>query len=275
MRVLRIAVSAALLTLSALLGSMLSLPAVAAKLVIAGSSTVSPVMRDIARRFESSHPGTSVEVRTLGSGPGVGELRAGRCEIAMISRPVGEAERDLFSFPLARDGAAIVVNRSNPVRNITAPQLAELLTGKLTSWSELGGPARPIRVAWRPEGQGLPEIVLQQLKLKYADVRSHAVFFENSDAVKYAAENRDAVAFAALGVVERLAKAGHPVKTLSYEGVPASSASLRDHTYALSRPLILLTRSMPGGLQKQLIDYATSRAVVDLLQKYGHIPYGG
>jgi phosphate transport system substrate-binding protein len=241
--------------------------------VVAGSSTLAPVMTDIARRFEQANAGIAVEIQSVGTGVGIAALRAGRCEIAMISRPVAEAERDLFAFPLARDGAAIVVHRTNPVRGFTSAQLIDVLTGKITDWKQLGGRSGAIRIAWRTEGQGIPDLLLHQLKLKNEQIRSHALFFENTDAVKYAAQHREGIAFAALGVAERSVKSGVPVKLLGYEGVAASNQTLRDHSYALSRPLILLTRDVPTGVTKRLVDFAVSSAVVDLHEKHGFVPY--
>src|SRR4051794_37174507 len=123
MRSARNAFGVGCLALSALLLDPLSFGAAAAAapapLVIAGSSTLSPLMIDIARRFEAANHAIAIQIVTVGSGPGVAELRAGRCDIAMISRPVSAREGDLFAFPVARDGAAIVVHRSNPLRNIT------------------------------------------------------------------------------------------------------------------------------------------------------------
>jgi phosphate transport system substrate-binding protein len=278
MRLVITTVGAWMLALAALLaGTFDYRPARAATapttFVVSGSSTLAPLMADIARRFESANPGVTVEIQSVGSGGGVSELRAGHCEVAMISRPVAENEKDLYTFPLARDGAALVVHRGNPVRGLTHRQLVDVLTGKITDWKDLGGRPGPIRVAWRTEGQGIPDLLLQQLKLKNEQVRSHALFFENTDAIQYPATNNAAIAFAALGVAERLAKSGTPVKLLAYEGVPASNRTLRDHTYALSRPLILLTRAVPSGAQKRLIDYAMSSAVVDLHEKHGFVPY--
>jgi phosphate transport system substrate-binding protein len=160
------------------------------------------------------------------------------------------------------------------VGNITSRQLTDILTGRITDWKQLGGRSGLIRVAWRTEGQGIPDLLLQQLKLRNEQVHSHALFFENTDAVKYAADNRGGIAFAALGVAERMAKSGVPVKLLAYEGVPASNRTLRDHTYALSRPLILLTRTVPQDGQKRLIDFAMSKEVLDLHEKHNFVPYG-
>lgn len=242
-------------------------------LVVTGSSTVSPLMTDIARRFEGMHRGVSIEVRAVGSARGIADLRAGAAHIAMVARQLVDSERELFAFPLCRDGAAIVVHRANPVTGLSSHQLAEMVTGRISDWKQLGAPAGAIRLAWRTEGQAIPDLVLQQLKLKPEQIRSHTTIFENTDAVAFVANDRNAITLAALGVAERSLKSGAPIKLLAYQGIPASTRAVRDHTYLLSRPLLLVTRSTPTGLQKQLVDYAASAAVIDLKEKHGFVPY--
>jgi len=232
-----------------------------------------PLMIDIARRFESLNAGTAIEVRSVGTGKGIADLRAGAADIAMVSRTLVDSERDLFTFALCRDGAAIVVHRSNPVKGLDSRQLARVLTGDITDWKQLGARGGAIKVIWRAEGQAIPELLLQRLRLKPGQIRSHATFFENNDAVSFVANDRDAITFAALAVSERSARAGAPVRLLAYEGVVASSRTVRDHTYVLSRPLILVTRSVPTGLQKSLIDYSASGSVADLYDRHGFVPY--
>ena len=242
-------------------------------LVVTGSSTIYPLMLDIARRFESLNPGASIEVRSVGSGKGIAELRGQASDIAMLSRQLVDNERDLFPFPLCRDGAAIVVHRSNPLKGMRRQQLSDLLTGKVTDWQQLGARPGAVKLAWREEDQAIPELILRHLKLKHGQVRSHTVFFQNADAIAFVASDRNAITVAALGVAERSVKSGAPVKLLAYEGTPASTRAVRERTYLLSRPLILVTRSIPEGLQKQLIDFAVSRAVNDLHEKHGFVPY--
>jgi phosphate transport system substrate-binding protein len=242
-------------------------------ILVTGSSTVSPLVTDIARRFERLNPGITVDVQSGGSGRGIADLRADATDIAMVSRPLAESERDLFAFPLCRDGAAIVVHRSNPLQALSSRQLMELLTGGITDWKQLGVRPGPIRLAWRTEGQAIPELLLQHLKLKPEQIRSHATFFENSDAVKFAASDRNAVTIAAFGVAERSASSGAAVKLIAYEGVTPTAQTVRDHTYALSRPLLLVTRRVPTGSPKRFIDYAVSGAVTDLHQKHGFVTY--
>jgi phosphate transport system substrate-binding protein len=243
------------------------------QLVITGSSTVYPLMTDIILRFERLNPGASVDIRSVGSGQGIADLRGGASDIAMVSRQLADNERDLFTFPLCRDGAAIVVHGSNPVKGLSSHQLADLLTGNITDWKELGGRPGAIKLAWRTEHQAIPELVLQHLKLKPEQVRSHATFFENADAIRFVANDRNAITMVALGVAERRVKSGAAIKLLAYGGIHASTRTVRDRTYLLSRPLILVTRSTPAGLQKRLVEYAASEAVIDLHKKHGFVPY--
>ena len=260
------AVLALLLLASSLAGAQTSL-------VVMGSSTVYPLMTDIARRFESLHPGVSIDVRSGGSGKGIADLRGGASDIAMVSRQLTDKERDLFPFPLCRDGAAIVVHRSNTLKGLSSRQLAELLTGKVTDWQQLGARPGAIKLVWRTETQAIPELVLTHLKLKPEQVRGHITIFENADAIRFVANDRNAITMAALGVAELSIKSGAPIKLLAYGGIPASSRTVGDRTYLLSRPLTLVTRSPPTGLQKQLVDYAASGAVTDLHEKHGFVPY--
>lgn len=242
-------------------------------LVVSGSSTIYPLMMDIVERFERLNANVSIEVRSGGSGRGVADLRGGEADIAMVSRQLAENERDLFSFPLCRDGAAIVVHSSNPLKGLGGGELSAILTGEATDWKQLGGHPGAIKLAWRRANQAIPELILNHLKLKPEQVRAHTTIFENADAIRFVAGDRNAITLAALGVAERSVRSGLAVRLLPYEGVAASTRAVRDRTYLLSRPLILVTRSPPTGLQKQLVDYAASAAVIDLQETHGFVPY--
>ena len=242
-------------------------------LVLTGSSTIYPLMLEIGRRFERLNPGVNIDVTSGGSGKGIADLRGGISDIAMVSRQLADNERDLFAFALCRDGAAIVVHRSNPLRGLSSRQLSDVLTGKITDWKQLGVRPGPLKLAWRKEGQAIPELVMTHLKLKPEQIRSQATIFENDDAIAFVAKDRNAITLVALGVAEQSVKSGAAVKLLAYGGIPASTRSVRDHTYLLSRPLSLVTRTPPTGLQKRLIDYASSAAVTDLMEKHGFVPY--
>lgn len=260
-----------------LLSLLLLMPLLAtgqSTLVVTGSSTVYPLMQDIVRRFEAANADIKVDVRSGGSGKGIADLRGGTADIAMVSRQLAENERDLFAFALCRDGAAIVVHRSNPLKGLTSRQLADVLTGEATDWKQLGVRSGRIKLAWRKENQAIPELLMQHLKLKPEQIRSHTVIFENAEAIDFVAHDRNAITVAALGVAERSVKSGAPIKLVAYEGIPASTRTVRDRTYLLARPLLLVTRTAPEGAQKRLLDFASSTAVTDLHEKHGFVPFG-
>src|SRR3990170_5604692 len=74
------------------------------RLLLTGSSTMAPLMKKLAARFETLHPGTRVEVQGGGSGRGISDAREGKADIGMCSRALTDHEKDLYGFPIARDG---------------------------------------------------------------------------------------------------------------------------------------------------------------------------
>jgi len=178
-----------------------------------------------------------------------------------------------IGFPAIGDGVAVIAHRDNPVRKIDSGQLSDILTARTVNWKSLGGRDAPIDLAWRSKGQGAVELVLEQLKLKREQVRRHTSIETPVEAIKFVSNDPNAIALASVGDAERSVKQGVPIRLLAYNGVPASTRTLQNHTYALSRPLTLITRSLPEGLQKQFIDYALSGDVVDLQVKHTFVPY--
>ena len=246
---------------------------VSGSLKVTGSSTLLPLVTEIARRFEGLHPATKIDVQGGGSGKGVADLRGSKSDIAMVSRPLLDAERDLYAFPLVRDGVAAVVHRSNPVKGLNTQQLRDLITGRATNWKALGGGNAPIVFGWRGKGQGSSETVLEHLHVEHDHVGAHTLVISNAEALKLVSENPNAVTLVSVGEAERRAQAGLGIKLLAYNGVPASSRSIRRGSYLLSRPLTLVGQRIPSGLQKTFIDYALSSHVRDLHLKYDFVPY--
>jgi phosphate transport system substrate-binding protein len=230
-------------------------------------------MTDVAQRFEHLHPGVKIELRSSGSGKGIAEVRAGTCDVGMLSRAPFANERDLFGYPIARDGLAVVVHRENPIKGVTTRQLTGILTGQLVNWKQLGGHDAPIRLAWRTQGHGSVELILEKLNLRREQVVPHTIVRTNEQGIALIAKDPHAVTLASVAEAELSAQAGVGVKLLAFNGSPASTRTIQNHNYMLSRPMTLVTRHLPQGLQKQFIDYALSPEVVDLQVKYGFVPY--
>jgi phosphate transport system substrate-binding protein len=124
--------------------------------VVAGSTTVTPVMRELASAFEASN-GVSIEVQELGTSAGINATISGVSNIAMASRAITQAETEqgLSAIAIAIDGVAVIVNASNPVDNLSLEQITAVFRGEITNWSELGGNDAPITVVSREEGSGI------------------------------------------------------------------------------------------------------------------------
>jgi len=245
----------------------------AAKLVITGSSTMAPLVSEMVPRFKGLHPGVEVEVRSGGSGRGIVDLRTRTSSIGMASRALLDSERDLFEFPIARDGVALIVNRDNPVRNLSARQALALVTGKIGNWKAVGGHDAPVRLIWRGKGQGTAEFLAAHFNISHDQVPAQAVVPDNEALVKEVESQMHAIAPFSVGEAERRIKAGARVRMLAFDGVAPSGKTVRSGAYALSRPLALVTRGLPGGPEKLFIDFALSAHVADLFAKYDFVAY--
>lgn len=111
---------------------------VSGKVVVAGSSSVSPVMEKLAEAYKAVNANVDIEIQTSDSTTGMTGAMEGSCEIGMASRELKEAEATALTHEaIAMDGIAVIVNNSNPVEELTVEQIAAIYTGEATVWSEL------------------------------------------------------------------------------------------------------------------------------------------
>lgn len=108
------------------------------KLVIAGSSSVSPVMEKLVEAYKKINTGATIEIQTNDSTAGMTAAMEGTCDIGMASRALKESETaQLTGLAIANDGIAVIVAPQNPMSNLTAEQVHDIFTGKTIEWSEL------------------------------------------------------------------------------------------------------------------------------------------
>ena len=111
---------------------------VTGKVVVAGSSSVSPVMEKLAEAYMAANTGVEIEIQTSDSTTGMTSAMEGSCEIGMASRELKEAEAaELESTAIAMDGIAVIVNNDNPVEDLSLEQIGAIYTGETTVWNEL------------------------------------------------------------------------------------------------------------------------------------------
>lgn len=228
------------------------------KLVLAGASTIQPIMDEIAPMFEEAHPGVRVEVQGGGSSVGIKNPREGKADIGMVSRSLKEDEKDLFGTKIAEDGIAIFVHKDNPLQEISREQVIRLYTGEIKNWKELGGPDLPITLITKEEGRSTLELFEQHFDLKGKIAKDALVIGPNGQAIKTVEGNPSAVAYVSVGSAEKAVELGSPIKLLALDGVAATVENIKNGSYPLRRPLHLVTKGEPTGLAKELIDFVLS-----------------
>lgn len=254
-------------------GAEPSAPLPASRLSVTGSTTMAPLMTEIAKRFQALHPDIRIEVQMGGSGRGISDARQGKADIGMVSRALGEGERDLYSMPIARDGVAIIVHQENPVNSLSDRQLVDIYSGRIANWRQVGGSDAPLRALAAPPEGGSSELFSHYLQLPYDQIKAPERIGPNAERIKAVATDPHAIVYVSVGEAERKARDGVPIKLLTIGGVPASSKNVRNGNYPLSRPLALVTRGTPSGKGRAFIEYCVSSQITDLVLAFDFVPY--
>ncbi len=108
-------------------------------IVIAGSTSVAPVMEALADEYKALNDGVTIEIQQTGSSAGMTSTIEGACDIGMASREVKDSEiaEGLIPTVIAMDGIAVIVNQNNVVENLTSEQIRGIYTGEITDWSAI------------------------------------------------------------------------------------------------------------------------------------------
>ena len=109
------------------------------KVVVAGSSSVSPVMEKLIESYKKVNPNAKIELQTSDSTTGVTNAINGTCDIGMASRSLKDTEKakGVQEITIAIDGIAVIVNKENPTNNLTKTQVEQIFTGNTTKWNEV------------------------------------------------------------------------------------------------------------------------------------------
>lgn len=243
------------------------------RLTVTGASSMAPLLEDLARRFRALHPAVEVRVEGGGSGRGIADALAGRADIGMVSRELKPGELALFAIPVARDGVAFLVHRDNPVRGVTRAQAAAVFTGRIAGWKALGGADTPIVVGKRSAGHKGSELVPALLGIEPADIKAHAELGNHDEVVAFVAARPGAIAFLSVARAHHAARSGKPLRPLALDGIEPAIGSVRAGTWPLSRPLNLVTRSVPSGLARAFIEFTRSPAARPVILEHDYVPY--
>lgn len=233
-----------------------------------GSTSMNKVIGALGEAFESD-TGITVSYNATGSGAGIQAVLEGRCDIGLSSRRLKDEEKakGLEETILAYDGIAIIVNSENPVNGLDLETIAKIYTGEITNWKEVGGNDRQIVLIGREAGSGTRD-GFESITGTEGECKYRQELTSTGDVITSVASNADAIGYASLASVK------DTVKALTVGGVVPSEATVKNGTYVVQRPFVLVTKKgvkLSDSAQK-FFDYVTSEAANEIISAAGVVP---
>lgn len=233
-----------------------------------GSTSMNKVIGALSESFEAD-TGITVTYNATGSGAGIQAVLEGRCDIGLSSRNLKDEEKanGLEGTILAYDGIAIIVNPENPVSDLSIETIAKIYTGEIKNWKELGGNDAEIVLIGREAGSGtrdgFEDITKTKDKCEYRQELT-----STGDVITTVAGNPAAIGYASLASVK------NTVKAVTVDGIAASESSIKDGSYIVQRPFVLVTKKDTALTEsaKKFFDYITSGAANDIITAAGVVP---
>ncbi len=233
-----------------------------------GSTSMNKVIGSLAEAFENE-TGIQVSYNGTGSGAGIQAVQEGRCDIGLSSRALKDTEKEsgLIGTVLAYDGIAVIVNPENPIQDLDIETIAKIYTGQITNWNEIGGQDTQIVLIGREAGSGtrsgFEEITETEDKCQYRQALT-----STGDVITAVAQNPAAIGYASVASVK------DTVKALKVSGVAPTEETVKDGSYVIQRPFVLVTKEgteLPESAQK-FFDYITSEEANGIITSAGVVP---
>ena len=236
-----------------------------------GSTSMEKVIGALAESYETK-TGTSVTYNPTGSGSGIKAVSEGRCDIGLSSRTLKSEEEasGLTGTVLAYDGIAIIVHPDNPVSDLTVEQIADIYTGKITNWKDVGGNDAAVVLIGREAGSGTRDGFESITDTKDA-CQYRQELTSTGDVITAVSQNPDAIGYASLAAVK------DSVKALNVGGVTPSEATVKDGSYTVQRPFVLVTKEgvTLSPVAQAFFDYATSAEAAPIISAAGAVSANG
>ena len=234
-----------------------------------GSTSMQKVIMALKETYEGQNSGIEVTYNPTGTGTGIKAIQEGRCDIGLSSRALKaeEKEQGLVGTVLAYDGIAVIVNPENTVEGLTVEQIAAIYKGEITNWSEVGGTDAEIVLIGREAGSGtrggFEEIVGVEDLCQYRQELT-----STGDVITAVSQNPGAIGYASLASVK------DTVKAIKVGGVAPSEETVKDETYAIQRPFVLVTKEGTALTKtaQAFFDFITSEAAREVISAAGVVP---
>ena len=237
-----------------------------------GSTSMEKVIGALSESYMAANKDVTVNYNPTGSGSGITAVQEGTCDIGLSSRALKDEEKaaGLQETVLAYDGIAIIVHPDNPVSDLTLDQIAKLYTGEITNWKDVGGNDAEVVLIGREAASGTRDgfesITGTKDKCQYRQELT-----STGDVITAVSQNPDAIGYASLASIK------DTVKALNVDGVTPSEATVKDGSYKVQRPFVLVTvdgKALSPAAQA-FFDYATSSDAASIIAKAGAVAVAG
>ena len=221
-----------------------------------GSTSMESVVKALGEAFMEMNPEVTVNYSGTGSGTGIQSVIDGTCDLGLSSRALKDEEKTNGAVEniVALDGVAVVINPANGVEDLTVEQIAQIFTGEITNWKELGGEDLEIAVLGRESGSGTRGAFEEIVGVEDACVYKNE-YGSTGDVIGNVASNPNAIGYASLSAVDET------VKAVKVGGVAPSEETVKDGTYTIQRPFVMVTKEgVELSAQAQaFLDYAMTK----------------
>ena len=233
-----------------------------------GSTSMEKDIGALSESYMAANKDVTVNYNPTGSGAGITAVQEGTCDIGLSSRALKDEEKaaGLKETVLAYDGIAIIVHPDNPVSDLSIEQIAKLYTGEITNWKDVGGSDAEVVLIGREAASGTRDgfesITGTKDKCQYRQELT-----STGDVITAVSQNPDAIGYASLAAIK------DSVKALSVDGVTPSETTVKDGSYQVQRPFVLVTvegKALSAAAQS-FFDYATSADAADIIAKAGAV----
>ena len=233
-----------------------------------GSTSMEKVINSLGESFMAMNKDVKFTYNPTGSGSGIQAVSEGRCDIGLSSRALKDDEKasGLVETVVALDGIAIVVNPENPVSDLDIDTIAKIYTGEITNWKDVGGNDAEIVLIGREAGSGTRDGFESITDTKDACPYRQELT-STGDVINTVSQNPDAIGYASLSAV------GDSVKALTVGGVEATEATVKDGSYVVQRPFVLVTKegTKLSPAAQAFFDYALSADAASIIAAAGAV----
>ena len=233
-----------------------------------GSTSMEKVIGALGETFEGQNSGVTFTYNPTGSGSGIQAVKEGRCDIGLSSRDLKDEEiaDGLKATVLAYDGIAVIVNPENPVVDLDMDNISKIYTGEITNWKDVGGQDAEIVLIGREAGSGTRDGFESITKTEDA-CQYRQELTSTGDVSTAVSQNPAAIGYASLASVNE------QVQTVRVNGVEPTEDSIKDGSYVIQRPFILVTKEDTplSDTAQKFFDFATSVEAAQFISAAGAV----